>query len=101
MRKVSGTLTFLALLVVFITLGAEPSFAEKESVVPDKSFKEMKVKSVKKKLKDKAFCRAVNRDEVRQGAAELEWELEEMIEFLIKAMHESEEEFGLGAAFGK
>jgi len=70
-------------------------------VRPDKSFKEMKVKSVKKKLKDKAFCRAVNRDEVRQGASELDWELEEMIRFLINALGEKEEELGLGAAFGK
>jgi len=67
-------------------------------VRPDKSFKEMKVKSVKKKLKDKAFCRAVNRDEVRQGAEELGWELDELIAFLIKELAKVEEDFGLGAA---
>ncbi len=67
-------------------------------VRPDKSFKTMKVKSVKKKLKDKAFCRAVNRDEVREGAAELEWELDELIGYLIQVLGESEETLGLGAA---
>ncbi len=67
-------------------------------VRPDKSFRSMKVKSVKKKLKDKAFCRAVNRDEVRQGAEELGWELDDLIEFLINALGEVEEDLGLGAA---
>jgi putative nucleotidyltransferase with HDIG domain len=67
-------------------------------VRPDKSFREMKVKSVRKKLKDKAFCRAVNRDEVRQGAEELGWELEELVQFLINELAKVEEEFGLGAA---
>jgi len=67
-------------------------------VRPDKSFKEMKVSSVKKKLKDKAFCRAVNRDEVREGAEELGWELDELIQFLINALYEKETELGLGAA---
>jgi putative nucleotidyltransferase with HDIG domain len=37
-------------------------------VRPDKAIAEVKVKSVKKKLKDKAFARAVNRDDVRNGA---------------------------------
>jgi len=67
-------------------------------VRPDKSFSTMKVKSVKKKLKDKAFCRAVNRDEVKEGAAELGWELDELIDFLIKALGDVEEDLGLGAA---
>ena len=67
-------------------------------VRPDKSFKTMKVKSVKKKMKDKAFCRAVNRDEVRQGAAELDWELDDLIQFLITELAKVEDELGLGAA---
>jgi putative nucleotidyltransferase with HDIG domain len=66
-------------------------------VRPDKSFKEMKVKSVKKKLKDKAFCRAVNRDEVKEGAAELGWELEDLIEFLINELGKVEDQLGLGS----
>ena len=67
-------------------------------VRPDRSFKEMKVKSVKKKLKDKAFCRAVSREEVSQGAQELGWELDDLIGFLIEEMGTVEETLGLGAA---
>ena len=40
-------------------------------VRPDKAIAEVKVKSVKKKLKDKAFARGVNRDDVRHGVEEL------------------------------
>ena len=55
-------------------------------VRPDKSIAEVKVKSVKKKLKDKAFARGVNRDDVRNGAEELGVELGEHIEFVRDAM---------------
>jgi putative nucleotidyltransferase with HDIG domain len=69
-------------------------------VRPDKSFREMKVKSVRKKLKDKAFCRAVNREEVRQGAEELEWELDDLIAYLIQELVKCETDLGLSEAFG-
>jgi putative nucleotidyltransferase with HDIG domain len=55
-------------------------------VRPDKSIAEVKVKSVKKKLKDKAFARGVNRDDVRNGVEELGVELGEHIEFVRDAM---------------
>jgi putative nucleotidyltransferase with HDIG domain len=55
-------------------------------VRPDKAIAEVKVKSVKKKLKDKAFARGVNRDDVRNGAAELGVDLGEHIEFVRDAM---------------
>lgn len=55
-------------------------------VRPDRSIADVRVKSVKKKLKDKAFARAVNRDDVRNGAAELGVELGEHIEFVRDAM---------------
>jgi len=55
-------------------------------VRPDKSIAEVKIKSVKKKLKDKAFARGVNRDDVRQGVEELEVDLGEHIAFVRDAM---------------
>ena len=55
-------------------------------VRPDRAIAEVKVKSVKKKLKDKAFARGVNRDDVRRGAEELGIELGEHIEFVRDAM---------------
>jgi putative nucleotidyltransferase with HDIG domain len=55
-------------------------------VRPDKSIAEVKPKSVKKKLKDKAFARAVNRDDVRNGAAELDVDLGEHIVTVRDAM---------------
>jgi predicted hydrolase (HD superfamily) len=56
----------------------------------------MKVKSVKKKLKDPAFARGVNREDVTKGAAELDVELGEHIQFVIDAMREIQDELGLG-----
>ena len=55
-------------------------------VRPDKAIAAVKTKSVKKKLKDKAFARGVNRDDVRNGADELGVELGEHIEFVRDAM---------------
>jgi putative nucleotidyltransferase with HDIG domain len=55
-------------------------------VRPDKSISEVRIKSVKKKLKDKAFARGVNRDDVRRGVEELGVELGEHIEFVRDAM---------------
>jgi putative nucleotidyltransferase with HDIG domain len=55
-------------------------------VRPDRAIAEVRVKSVKKKLKDKAFARAVNRDDVRSGAEHLGVELGEHIEFVRDAM---------------
>jgi putative nucleotidyltransferase with HDIG domain len=55
-------------------------------VRPDTAIAEVQVKSVKKKLKDKAFARGVNRDDVRRGAEELGVELSEHIEFVRDAM---------------
>ncbi len=55
-------------------------------VRPDRSIAAVKVKSVKKKLKDKAFARGVNREDVRRGAEELGVDLDEHIAFVRDAM---------------
>ena len=64
-------------------------------VRPNKTITEVEVKSVKKKLKDKAFARNVSREDIHKGAEELGISLDEHIEFCIKAMKENKEELGL------
>ena len=64
-------------------------------VRPNKSVSEVKVKSVKKKLKDKSFAAKVNRDEIREGAEELGVPFEEHVEFMIKALSGVAEQLGL------
>jgi putative nucleotidyltransferase with HDIG domain len=65
-------------------------------VRPSRSLNDLEVKSVKKKLKDKAFARGVNREEVVQGAAELGVPLDEHIKFVIEALRPVESRLGLG-----
>ncbi len=64
-------------------------------VRPSKSIVEVEVKSVKKKLKDKAFAKNVSRDDITNGAEGLEIPLDEHIQFCINAMKENKEELGL------
>lgn len=64
-------------------------------VKPGRSIHEVEVQSVKKKLKDKAFARSVNRDDIRAGAAELGIPLDEHIQFCIDAMRARAEALGL------
>ncbi len=65
-------------------------------VRPSKSLADLEVQSVKKKLKDKAFARGVNRDDVVQGAAELGVPLDEHIAFVLEALRPVERDLGLG-----
>lgn len=67
-------------------------------VKPSKSIHEVEASSVKKKLKDKAFARGVNRDDVYKGAEELGVALEEHIAFCIAAMSAVAESLGLAGA---
>lgn len=53
---------------------------------PSKSVHEVDVASVKKKMKDKAFARAVNRDDIVRGAAELGMPLEDVVDGVIAAL---------------
>ena len=56
---------------------------------------DLESKSVKKKLKDKAFARTVNRDEVYEGAQELAVDLGEHIDFIIASLRDVAAEVGL------
>jgi putative nucleotidyltransferase with HDIG domain len=64
-------------------------------VRPTKSVHEVDARSVRKKMKDKAFARGVNRDDVVNGAAELGVDLDEHISFVIAAMQSRAEDLGL------
>jgi predicted hydrolase (HD superfamily) len=65
-------------------------------VRPSRSLTDLEVGSVKKKLKDKAFARGVSRDDVRAGAEELGWPLEELLEFVLGAVRALERVLGVG-----
>ncbi|MDQ1612473.1 MAG: hypothetical protein QOG00_2404 [Pyrinomonadaceae bacterium] len=66
-------------------------------VRPSRSLDDMEVASVKKKLKDKAFARTVNREDIQQGVAELGVPLEEHIRFVIAALRPVQREIGLNS----
>jgi putative nucleotidyltransferase with HDIG domain len=65
------------------------------ALVRPKGIWDLESKSVKKKLKDKAFARTVNRDEVYEGAEEMGVDLGEHIDFIIDALREVASEVGL------
>ena len=64
-------------------------------VKPGKSLAEVEAKSVRKKMKDKAFARSVNRDDIVTGAADLSVDLEEHIAVCIEAMKAIADKLGL------
>lgn len=69
-------------------------------VKPSKSIHEVEASSVKKKLKDKAFARGVNRADVTKGAEEMGIPLEEHITFCVAAMRGVAAELGLAGIGG-
>ncbi len=64
-------------------------------VRPNKTVLEVEVKSVRKKLKDKAFAAKVSREDIRRGAEELGVDLDEHIAFVLAAMQENASALGL------
>jgi predicted hydrolase (HD superfamily) len=69
-------------------------------VRPTKSLDDLEVSSVKKKLKDKAFARSVNRDDIRQGIEELGADTDEHIRFVIDALRPHQKQIGLSQLTG-
>ena len=64
-------------------------------VRPSKSLADTDVRSVRRKMKDKAFARAINRDDITRGAEELGVDLDEHIAFVIEALKPVAHELGL------
>jgi len=64
-------------------------------VKPSKSLAEVDAKSIRKKMKDKAFARSVSRDDIVNGAAELGIDLDQHIAFCIEAMQKVAVDLGL------
>jgi predicted hydrolase (HD superfamily) len=70
-------------------------------IKPGKSLAEVDVKSVRKRMKDKAFARKVNRDDIINGAAALGVDLDEHIAFCIVALKEIADKLGLDGSAAK
>jgi len=70
-------------------------------IKPGKSLTEVDAKSVRKRMKDKAFARKVNRDDIINGARDLGVDLDEHIAFCIEAMKPIAKELGLDGSAAK
>jgi predicted hydrolase (HD superfamily) len=64
-------------------------------IKPSRSLNEVDVKSVRKRLKDKAFARSVNRNDIINGAQQMGVDLDEHIAFCIEAMKQVSDKLGL------
>jgi predicted hydrolase (HD superfamily) len=64
-------------------------------VKPSRKVAEVDVKTVRKKLKDKAFARSVSREDIVNGAAEMGLDLDDHIAFCIAAMQANADAIGL------
>jgi len=65
-------------------------------VRPSRSLVDLEPRSVRKKLKDKAFARGVSREDVLLGAEELGMPLDDLIQFVLEALRPHEARLGLG-----
>jgi putative nucleotidyltransferase with HDIG domain len=70
-------------------------------IKPGKSLAEVDAKSVRKRMKDKAFARKVNRDDIVNGAVALGVDLDEHITFCIEALKPIADELGLDGSAAK
>ena len=70
-------------------------------VKPSKSLNEVDAKSVRKRMKDKAFARSVSREDIVNGAAEMGVDLDEHITFCVEAMKTIAERLGLAGGQGQ
>jgi len=64
-------------------------------VTQNKSLHEVKLKSVKKKMKSKAFAASVSRDDIREGVEQMGVELDDHIAFVLEALRGSADALGL------
>lgn len=64
-------------------------------VRPDKKLNQVEVKSVKKKMKDKAFARQINREEITQGAKELGLDIDQHIQIVLRALNKISDKLNL------
>ena len=69
-------------------------------VKPTRSVNDVDARSVQKKMKDKAFARGVNRDDITEGAASLDVELADHVQFVIDAMRTRADLLGLAGTPG-
>ena len=68
---------------------------------PSKSTKDMELKSLKKKFKDKRFAAGCSRDVITSGAELLEWDLDKLLDLTLRAMQDEEDAIeGAVAALG-
>ena len=84
-----------ALVAVVIATGGFWSGTAVAYVRPSRLLSEVEVSSVKKKMKDKAFARAVRREDITEGAALLDGSLDEHIATVLAALQEIAPTLGL------
>ena len=79
----------------WVTCGCSFFISAVSLVKPGKSVLEVDAKSVRKRMKDKAFARSVSRQDIEDGARELGLELDDHIAFCIQAMRDRAGDLGL------